>query len=215
MSVIMWATIRKEAWVTTPTQVIGTPAQVIGKNVKRLRGSMPAEQFGTRIGEILGKPWPRQTVYLLEQGEHKLIAEEVVAISTVLGTPIADLFTPPAEVDQVKVGRRLVSREQLLTGQQAGEQLYEIARHTQALMRSIKDLNELVAAQRLVIENIERAGRGEPPIKPGVKAPLSRSGQQPTFEQVSARWLRAEYERAQRWYEPEQPLPEWLKGDEQ
>jgi hypothetical protein len=194
---------------------VTTPAQVIGENVRRLRDNrMTADDFGGRIGKIFGKPWPRQTVYLLEQGKRRLAAEEVVAIATVLDVSIADLFTPPPEVDQVQVGHLKIPRERLLTGQRAGEQLYEIARHTQALMRSIKDLYELSAAQRFIIENIERAGRGEPPIKPGDKALPLRDGQQQTFEQLTARWLRTEYERAQAWYEPEPTVPDWLKGED-
>ena len=57
-----------------------TPAEVIGRNVKALReahGMMTAEEFGARIGAILGRPWPRQAVYLLEQGDRRVTAEEV------------------------------------------------------------------------------------------------------------------------------------------
>jgi len=38
-------------------------------------------EFGRRIGEYFGKPWPRQTVYMMEQGKRRLAAEEVVAIA--------------------------------------------------------------------------------------------------------------------------------------
>jgi hypothetical protein len=196
---------------------VTTPAGVIGENVNRLRRNrMTAEEFGAKIGEIFGKPWPRQTVYLLEQGKRRLAAEEVVAISAILETPIADLFTPPAEVDQVQVGRRTIPREHFLTGQQAGEQLYEIARHVQALFRSMKELDRTVEGQRLVMANIENATRGKPPIEPHGE---DWAGESEFLGLVSAR-LRAAYERTRPWYEPTAPLPEWLdpewlKGNEE
>lgn len=184
-----------------------TPAQVIGENVRRLRViRMTAEEFGARIGKVFGKPWPRQTVYLLEQGKRRLAAEEVVAIGAVLDVSIADLFTPPAEVDQVQVGRLTIPRERLLTGRRAGEQLYEIARHIEALFKSMKDLDRLVEAQRLVMANVENATRGKPPIEPRGEDWAGES----EFLGLTAAWLRAAYERAQPWYEPTAPLPEWL-----
>jgi hypothetical protein len=172
---------------------------------------MTAEELGEKVGKIFGKPWPRQTVYLLEQGERRLAAEEVVAIASVLDASVADLFTPPADVERVKVGRRTVPREQLLTGQRPGEPVYEIDRHVQALFRSMKDLDRLVEAQRFVMANIENAARGKPPIEPHGDDWAGDS----EFLGLTEALLRAAFKRSRPWYEPTTPLPEWLKGEEE
>jgi hypothetical protein len=175
-----------------------TPAQVIGQNVKRLREHrMTAEVFGARIGEIFGKPWPRQTVYMLEQGQRRLAAEEVVAIAFLLDVSIADLFVPAADVDEVQVGRWRLPRERLLTqGQKDSEQLYEVARHAQALHRSIPEFFHLLRAQQLVIGDIDNALRGEPPWSP------PEPSDDPALRGLHST-LRRQYERAQSWYQPE------------
>jgi hypothetical protein len=161
---------------------------------------MTAEQFGERIGEILGKAWPRQTVYLMEQGERRLAAEEVVAIADVLDVSVADLFTPPARVDQVQVGQKRFSRERLLTqGQRDSERLYEVARHTQALRRSMRDIEAAMRAQSLVITNIDNAVQGKPPIELAPEPPEAPG----SFDRVFWFGFHRDYERAQAWYEPE------------
>ena len=176
-----------------------TPAEVIGKNVKRLREQrMTAEAFGARVGEIFGKPWPRQTVYMLEQGQRRLAAEEVVAIAFLLDVSIADLFVPAPDVDEVQVGRWRLPRERLLTqGQKDSEQVYEVARHTQALQRSIRKTFLVARAQQLVIGDIDNALRGEPPWSP------QESSDDPALRGLNST-LRRQYERAQSWYQPEQ-----------
>ena len=183
-----------------------TPAQVIGENVKtRREHHMTAEEFGQRIGEYFGKPWPRQTVYMMEQGRRRLAAEEVVAIALILDVSIADLFTPPAEIDRVQVGSQRFPRERLLTqGEKDSEHLYEIARHTHALERSIRDIHQAVRAQRLVVANIELALLGKPPIgEPPPRSDLVRLPATPEDIQLE----RHDYERAQEWYEADASVP--------
>jgi transcriptional regulator with XRE-family HTH domain len=176
-----------------------TPAFVIGQNVKALRENRgeTAEEFGIRIGAIFGKPWPRQTVYGMEQGQRRLAAEEVVAIAFLLDVSIADLFVPSADVDEVQVGSWRVPRERLLTqGQQDSERLYGVARHAQALHRSIPEIFQLLRAQQLVVGDIDLALRGEPPWRP-----LARPD--PTLRPLNDA-LRRQWEKAQSWYEPDQ-----------
>jgi transcriptional regulator with XRE-family HTH domain len=174
---------------------MATPAEVIGRNVRAAREhrGLTAEAFAERVGEILGSTWPRQTVYLLEAGGRRLAAEEVVAIAIVLDVSIADLFTPPAEVDRLEVGQQSFPREQLLTIGERDPAIYEIARHTQALRRSFNDLSEFMQSQRVVLENIDRALLGkpalyeQPPIEPG-------PGLKVRFD------LSRDYARAREWY---------------
>ena len=179
-----------------------TPAQVIGENVKAAREArgMTAEAFSERVGEILGSAWPRQTVYLLEQGGRRFAAEEVVAIAIVLEVSIADLFTPSADVDQVQVGERSFPRERLLTIGEKDASLYEIARHTQALRRSFWDISNFINSQRIVINNIDLALLGKPAEYEQPKLP-STAGLSGQFD------LGRDYERARGWYEAASESP--------
>jgi 8-oxo-dGTP pyrophosphatase MutT (NUDIX family)/transcriptional regulator with XRE-family HTH domain len=55
---------------------------------------MTQEQLGLAIGELLGKPWPRQTVSSAEAGRRAFTAVELVAIAMALGAYVGNLFTP-------------------------------------------------------------------------------------------------------------------------
>jgi transcriptional regulator with XRE-family HTH domain len=195
-----------------------TPAQVIGENVKTLREhqGMTAEDFGTRLGEILGKPWPRQTVYLLEQGGRRLAAEEVVAIALVFDVPIADLFTPPLSVDAVQVGQRFLPREQLLTqGEKSSAWHHELMVHVGTLRRSFQAFAAVLNAQEIVILNIDNALQGKPPIEVSAEPPY-KPARNDHEAAATALWLaqRRNYEQAQKWYEEVRPWytpegPQW------
>jgi hypothetical protein len=190
---------------------VQTPAQVIGENVKALRKPrMTAEEFGNRIGEILGKPWPRQMVYLLEQGGRSCTAEDVIAMALVLDVPIADLFIPSMSVDEVQVGHQRVRREQLLTqGEKDSDPLREIARHIQVLLRTHNEVARDLNTQLFVITNIDNALRGKPPLGRPADPPSDEGwpDSQVAWEAVrrQSEWemARRVYERAQKWYEEE------------
>jgi transcriptional regulator with XRE-family HTH domain len=70
--------------------------EVVGARVRDIRDSqgMTQAQLGQAIGELLGKPWPRQTVSLAEQGGRAFTAVELVAIARALGVYVGHLFTP-------------------------------------------------------------------------------------------------------------------------
>lgn len=191
---------------------MATPAQVIGRNVRALRGSMPAEEFGTRIGAILGRSWPRQAVYQLEQGDRRVTAEEVLTIALIFDVSVADLFTPGADVDEVQVGRQQFRRERLLAqGHKDGARLYEIARHLQALQRASRDLTQTISAQLRVIDNLDRAVSGKPPTEVPPKVPSGAHG----LKSFVAASQRRDYELAQKWYEPEHLAFEGPEGEVQ
>lgn len=92
-----------------------TLPQVIGHNVRQRRDALgiTAAALGEKVGQVLGKPWPRQTVYLMEGGERAMIAAEVAALAHVLGTTPAQLFTPPIDVAIVQVGNLAIDSESL------------------------------------------------------------------------------------------------------
>jgi len=68
---------------------------------RRKELDMGAVEFGSRLGEFLEKPWPRQAVSAAETGKRTLGAAEMVAISHVLRTTVSQLFTPPAKVAEI------------------------------------------------------------------------------------------------------------------
>ncbi|MBS9371563.1 hypothetical protein [Rhodococcus sp. B50] len=72
--------------------------EVIGRRIQELRkaqpgiGEMTQEGLGALLAPLLGKPWSRQAVSAAEAGKRAFTAVEVVALATVLGTTIDDLF---------------------------------------------------------------------------------------------------------------------------
>jgi transcriptional regulator with XRE-family HTH domain len=70
--------------------------EVVGRRVRDIRDAkgMTQEQLGQAIGELLGKPWPRQTVSAAEAGRRAFTAVELVAIARALGVYVGHLFTP-------------------------------------------------------------------------------------------------------------------------
>ncbi len=72
--------------------------QVIGHRMRERREEMALtqEQAGQRIGELLGRPWPRQAVSAAEKGDRAFTAAELVAIAFALDTTVSWLLTPLA-----------------------------------------------------------------------------------------------------------------------
>ena len=72
--------------------------QVIGHRMRDRREEMALtqEQAGQRIGELLGRPWPRQAVSAAEKGDRAFTAAELVAIAFALDTNVSWLLTPLA-----------------------------------------------------------------------------------------------------------------------
>jgi 8-oxo-dGTP pyrophosphatase MutT (NUDIX family)/transcriptional regulator with XRE-family HTH domain len=70
--------------------------EVVGRRVRDIRDAkgMTQEQLGLAIGELLGKPWPRQTVSSAEAGRRAFTAVELVALARALGVYVGHLFTP-------------------------------------------------------------------------------------------------------------------------
>lgn len=101
-----------------------TIEQIIGMNVRSLRESKGWSQqdLGNSVGALLPRPWPPQTVSLVEKGERAFAATDVVALAIVLDATLAWLFRPPLGIDSVTVGEVDVLRSQLVA--LAGDQHY-------------------------------------------------------------------------------------------
>lgn len=75
-----------------------TPEELVGQRITQIRDrvGLTQQQLGEAIGELLGRPWPRQTVSAAEKGKRSFTAAELVAIAQVLDTWPGRLFIPTA-----------------------------------------------------------------------------------------------------------------------
>ncbi|GAB3754774.1 hypothetical protein GCM10027591_03650 [Zhihengliuella somnathii] len=155
-----------------PPQSAGhwTVPELIGGNVKSRRETlgMTAKELGQHMGSIFGKEgkaWPPQTVYMLEAGERSLIAAEVTALSKILDMPIAELFSPTAEVETISVGSISIPADDLIAPPSGGSDLDALAQDIRALDKVRGKMNSLVQAQYLLISNAKASIRGEERIQ--------------------------------------------------
>lgn len=89
--------------------------EVVGRRVREIRESqgMTQEQLGQAIGELLGKPWPRQTVSSAEQGRRSFTATDLVAVAQALRVYVGSLFTPPESGIELSPGVQLAYEDVL------------------------------------------------------------------------------------------------------
>jgi len=107
---------------------------IIGANIARLRTRWRIGQpeFGRRVGEFLGeKPWSRQTISALENGNRSFTARDLVVIAYLLEVPVSALLYIGPEVREVQVGGRTFSYEELTASgwqtEQTTEDLAEVS----------------------------------------------------------------------------------------
>lgn len=98
-------------------------SKVVGHNAKRrrLELGMDVPEFGSKMEEALGKPWKRQTVSAMENGDRAMTANDLVAISYVLGETPSMLLVPPIEAEDVQVGNLKLTTADLMHGANARE----------------------------------------------------------------------------------------------
>ena len=93
-----------------------TVEEYVGQRIRERREEleMSAVEFGSRLGNLLGKPWPRQAVSAAELGKRSLGAAELVAIAQVLRTSPTYLLTPPAGVGEITMPSGVAVHRDLL-----------------------------------------------------------------------------------------------------
>lgn len=174
-----------------------TMTQVIGHNARVRRDAlgMTAAALGERVGAAFGKPWPRQTVYLMEAGERAMVAQEVLALSQILDVPLAQLFTPPADVDHVTAGSLSVPSESLAAEVVNDEHLTHLAQTLRALDKSRGELFALAQHQYVLIADAKNALLGKPPLD------LSYDQETAHPAEMAAKWM---MQGADKYYEEEE-----------
>jgi transcriptional regulator with XRE-family HTH domain len=72
--------------------------EFVGQKVRKYRQALGVTQdeLGRRVGDRLGKRWPRQVVCNAEKGDRSLGAAEIVALAEALMVDVAALVEPDA-----------------------------------------------------------------------------------------------------------------------
>lgn len=144
--------------------------KVIGHNARKRRGELgiSATVLGEKLGEILGKSWPRQTVSLMENGERAMIAIEVVALAEVLDVPVLSLFTPPADpTDSVLIGEHEVNTAVLtLNSLDESERLMNVAKVIRALDGVRAEIGSLATQTMILVDDARKHIQGLPLAEP-------------------------------------------------
>jgi transcriptional regulator with XRE-family HTH domain len=81
--------------------------EVVGRRMAEHRTELGMSQaeLGERLGVLLGRSWPRQSVWAAEKGQRAFTAAELLALVEVLRLPgVDELFVAPWDVDGVELG---------------------------------------------------------------------------------------------------------------
>jgi hypothetical protein len=126
-------------------------SKVVGHNARKRRTELGMEvmEFGHKMEEALGRPWKRQTVSAMENGDRAMTANDLVAIAYVLGETPAMLLVPPIEAEDIQVGNLKLSMGDLVHGQNARES----AELLLSLMDEIRDAWAAVGVARQELED--------------------------------------------------------------
>ena len=138
--------------------------EVVGRRIRDIRESqgMTQEQLGQEIGKLLGKPWPRQTVSLAEQGRRAFTAAELVACSLALGAPVAELFTPLTTQEGIELtpGGAVVDTRKAMAIMFEGEDMADLRDALTTLIDHAQQVSHssslIIANARLVLDNLAR-----------------------------------------------------------
>jgi transcriptional regulator with XRE-family HTH domain len=147
--------------------------EVVGHNIQARRKAMgwTQEELGRQLGELLGREWPRQTVFSAEKGDRGFTASELLALAVTLQTSVQRLFRVPLGIDTVMVapGHSIEAQALDAFGAVADDPAAEVARLKQ-LIGSLYNFNrsrghqvtreeEFLQTAESVVENLEQALR--------------------------------------------------------
>jgi transcriptional regulator with XRE-family HTH domain len=87
--------------------------EVVGLKIAEYRAAAGLSQteLGERLSQLLGRSWPRQSVWAAEHGKRDFTAAELAALVEVLRLPgVDELLVPPVDVDAVDLGGAAIER---------------------------------------------------------------------------------------------------------
>jgi transcriptional regulator with XRE-family HTH domain len=126
-----------EGWTVRVEEVVGRRI----RDAREARGISQAE-FGKSLGALLDRTWTRQAVSDAEKGKRAFTAQELVALSIVIGCEITDLFRLPADADSLEMPGNILSRDQLDRKLSDASDAAELRRTLLDLLRSAGQLSE-------------------------------------------------------------------------
>lgn len=118
--------------------------EVVGRRIRDAREARGISQteFGTSLGALLDRVWTRQAVSDAEKGKRAFTAQELVALSIVIGCEITDLFRLPADADSLEMPGNVLTRSQLDRKLSDASDAAELRRTLLDLLRSAGQLSE-------------------------------------------------------------------------
>lgn len=144
---------------------------VVGRNLESLRrvwhkshgDQMSQSEFGSRVGQLTGKPWSRQAVSAAENGDRAFTLSDLACIALVLEVPITSLLLVPDDVDRVGVGGQVFDRADLvgaLLGTNDAEFRARVVPILRGYERGVKELNTTAMGLTALIARAESAVQG-------------------------------------------------------
>lgn len=129
-------------------------SKVVGHNARarRVALEMDVATFGERMEEVFGRPWKRQTVSAMENGDRAMTANDLVAIAYVLGETPSMLLVPPMEAEDIQIGSLKLTTADLLHGTNSRES----AELLLSLMDEIRDAWTAVGMAQQQLEDKAR-----------------------------------------------------------
>lgn len=145
-----------------------TLEQAIGQNVARLRKRKDLNQteLGKILGDVLGKPWQRQSVWAAENGKRSFTAVDLIGLASALEVTVQELLT----VDEaVAAGSSVFSPDEVigLTAGEADTVLYERIFHTAADVKNSMKLSENLYAG--LIRDVRRVAKQNSELRAKVR----------------------------------------------
>lgn len=137
--------------------------EYIGHRVRERREEldMTQEELGRKLGDLLGKPWPRQTVSTAERGARAFPAVELLALATVLRVPVHRLVTPTLREIEIDLPAARVLLRDDRVGPGGGLRARHAAVHLlTAFRRAQRDLDDAEKALRELDQVLD--GTAEP-----------------------------------------------------
>ena len=118
---------------------------VIGYRIaeSREQAGLTLAALGQALGELLGRPWPRQTVSTAEKGRRSFTSAELVALAIALEVPVGRLLTPPIEAESVSLADTSVSRRTVVAFTSASPEVT-----AENIEQQVRGLKTMLAAAR-------------------------------------------------------------------
>lgn len=178
-----------------------TLEEVIGANVKALRGEWSMAELGRALAPFVGEDgWSRQTVWKAENGQRQFSPLEIMALAAVLEVTIPQLYET-VEPILLPSGRSLPAEsvDALASGtNKEAELIYRLQQELRGLDRMRQQLSRLASVQMIQVHRIKRALVGLP--EPKIDTTTAK-GVLSYFDQLTA----------QQWTEPrpDGEFPSW------